>query len=119
METMTKLSTQLRELGQDDWADELEKDADRRGLEPLAFYDDRRAHPAPFIAGTAVVVSCATLLLATLGIAIWPGVARTVALVSFVLIALSFMAWFRTSTSASNRRELIVNERLRGVRSSR
>lgn len=113
MEAMTKLSGQLRELGQDDWADELETSAYRIGMKPLAVFDDRRRHPAPFIVGTAVIVSTVTFVLSVLGIALWPGVAPTVALVSFVLILASSAAWLRSTSTASKRRQSIVIERVR------
>lgn len=115
MESMTELSGQLRELGQDDWADELESDAYRTGMWPLAVFDDRREHPAPFIAGTTMVVSFATMLLASLGVASWPSVARTVVLVSFVLIVLSSVAFARASFSAADRRRAIVDVRSRNA----
>lgn len=115
METMKKFSAQMRNLGQMDWAEEFEDGAHRSALKPLAIYDDRRKHPAPFLAATAFVVSVLTFLLAIAGIAVWPDVARVVAFVSLGFLFASLALWFWTSASASKRQEAIVEMRLRNL----
>ncbi|OLT32495.1 hypothetical protein BJF84_10545 [Rhodococcus sp. CUA-806] len=117
LETMKKFSAQLRDLGQTDWADEFENDAHRTAMKPLAIYDDRRKHPAPFVAATAFVVSALTFVLAIVGTGLWPNVARVVALVGFGFLVASFAVWFWASASASKRRSAIVETRLENMRS--
>lgn len=119
METMTKISVQLRELGQIDWAEKLEADASRAALKPLAAFDDRRKHPAPFISVMAAFVSFCALVSSVIFNSFWPNLAPTVALASTCLLIGSLCLGIWTSTLAGKRQKGIVETRLQDARASR